>query len=316
MYIKGMYRKLLRIQQENLKAMGDFDFKKTYSKLEKEKMEIKKKEANDENIALPGNRSKGFMMQSEPSPFMSDTKKHYSRLQLEKLKLKTEEKSGEMTPNMTPNIKSTFVAAVSSITRPPLQMIQSEAERDMREMEIQDMSATQKSLVFTPQAGQKKRKYDACFDGEESTFKVEYLSNLKKVKKADENVESLESMLSKSVKKLPKIEIEKLKVKEQEKQEREQELKELSLSMKDAVFKVEVPLSMDRKYLTQSSNSSHSTSDKRIEQGKSSSKRASLTGTTKDCALCGNTFGHESQGKEMTCSHKAHMVNINFFFGY
>jgi len=66
--------------------MGDFNFKKSYSKLEKEKMEAKQTEAYK-----PKAQPQKAQETANNSTFMSDTKQHFSKLQLEKMASKAKE---------------------------------------------------------------------------------------------------------------------------------------------------------------------------------------------------------------------------------
>jgi len=202
--------------------MGAFDFKKSYSKLEKEKME-KEQEQRTQNL-FQSVRKPTTKENEDHSSFMTDTKKHYSRVQLEKMASKE---------NIQDNSNTLS-------GRLPFQMIQSETDREA--MYSQE-SLLHKSAIFTP-ANEKKRKYDAISTSDECPGSVvEGNTSLKRVKITDENhVESFEEMLAKSKKKIPRIQLEKELCKEREKAQKEQELKELQASLKDAVFKVEIPL--------------------------------------------------------------------------
>ena len=233
------------IQDENRKIMGEFEFKKSYSKLEKEKLERN----NQKNVFLFTSVQKQRTKEPEfNSLFMSDTKKHYTKIQLEKMKLEKNENSDNKllnSKNQTP--------------RQPLQMIQSEAERDNMIMQENSLSiSANKSMLFTPQQGDKKRKYGALNSGEEFMSSVDRTNSFKRMKRSDENqTESFEEMLAKSKKKIPRIQIEKQLSKEREKIEKEQELKTLHASLKDVVFKVDNPLVFAKEInLSQSTQSS------------------------------------------------------------
>jgi len=203
--------------------MGAFDFKKSYSKLEKEKME-KEQEQRTQNLFQSVRKPTAKENEDHASSFMTDTKKHYSRIQLEKLASKEsiQENSNTLSGRL------------------PFQMIQSEADRDAM---LSQESLLHKSVIFTP-ANEKKRKYDLISTSDECPGSVvEGNTSLKRVKITDENhVESFEEMLAKSKKKIPRIQLEKELCKEREKAQKEQELKELQTHSKDTVFKVEMPL--------------------------------------------------------------------------
>lgn len=327
------------------------DFKKSYSKLEREKME-QGKESRDENmITLVSNRRES----NEGSSFMSG-RKHYSKLQLEKMSAKENQiqegslQKEKVSTNITPRahvqailpdtekilktaptdlslevdnriveqvqiqeggVQNMGLPVVTQATRTPLQMIQSEAERET--MMIQDSS--QKNNPST-HLSQRKRTYDGISSIETYQYSTEKLNTLKKMKKSDENqMESLDEMLSKSKKKMPKIQMEKILNQEKERLEKEKLLKEMSVTLKDAIFKIEDPIGFSNGY-RQGLNSRLSFGDNKNRDslsGKSTSintsSRSSLSlPTNNTCILCGNDSEAETLIRRFSCLHKAHMV--------
>ena len=347
-------RKLQKLEEENLKSMGDF--KKSYSRLEREKMK-RENELRDENVnALVSNRRGS----NENSSLASSSRKHYTKLQLEKMDAKenqsqvdtlqnekalinltprahlqtvqsgTEGGMGVVSGNLPLEVKSHTVdqvqtqegkvqsvklPAIAQATRTPLQMIQSEAERDTM-MIHETSSPNEKNNSLTINASQKKRTYDGISSIETYQYSTE-LNTLKKMKKGDENqMESLDEMLSKSKKKIPRIQMEKIMNREKERREKERLLKEMSVNYKDAIFKVEDPIGFSRGF-GQSLNSRSSFGDNKSQRdslsGKSNSRNSSSRNslslsTNNTCVLCGNASEMETLIRKFNCSHKAHMV--------
>lgn len=219
-----------------MQSMGDFSFKKSYSKLEREKMEWQK-HIKEENMKA----SSAVKPIKENPPPMTETKKPDTKMQIEPTILET--------PKQVNEDKSESIKVPPVVTRLPLQMIQSEAEREVVDIHNSNL-LPHKSLITTPQTVDKKRKFDAIStentENEYNKVSMEKPS-IKRVKKTDENqMESFEEMLAKSVKKVPKIQLEQMKSKEKEKLEKERALKELSIGLKDAVFRVEDPLAFTK----------------------------------------------------------------------
>ena len=181
-----------------------------------------------------------------------------------------------------------------------------------------------------------KRKYDA-FTNENPIMNQnkEYEKDLKKMKLNNAS-ESLESLLAQSFKKIPKIQIEKIKSKEKEKQDKENQLKLKALTMKDLVFKMENPIVESKENYLNNGNISIKTnsnkptmnfvvnkplnytksyliSSKCAQQSKNVSARIVQIKNVY-CGICQVLLDNKSQIKTFICTHKFHSVDNYLFF--